>query len=393
MKKLSLILALMAGVMLPLTATAKPDSSSKKSKRSKGKDTKAVASDDSQAASNTKTINGREVGSFTNEQILLNNKATDAVNAGDFKKAENFLAALNDLGEFNVVWYQLGRTYARQDKCLEAYDAFNHVADSRILAQYEPEVIAENTRKAIAQLDAQCSAKLVFTCVNQANEPTEMMLSIDGNREFECSSKPIPVVPGKHSVYAKASFGFNTVVVDGVAGVVTNSKVIVSDFEKIAKEGGVTPEELEKKSTLFKALGYSFIGVGTALAVGGGVLMYYSWNSYNDYLNGYGLDGSGGEGVSAAPVFRDGGDGEGEDDQYDSVEASDRQSKEQKKIYASYGLIGAGGAMLVTGLVLVIIDAAKIQPQLEEVKRANSAYSFAPIVSPDFAGLSFRWSF
>ena len=259
--KISLIFALMAGFMLPLTTTAMADSSSSSKSKSKKKKPKPKPKPETveQDNSGANEAEKPKKGIMSSEQILINNEAIEAVSKGDFGKAEKLFVALQQLGEFNVVWYQLGGTYQREDKCVEAYDAYSRVADAPILddEDYTPEVILEETKKAIATLDAQCSAKLVFTC-----DPPEMKLSIDNGAEFDCNSNTIPAVPGKHFVHAKTSKGINDIEVDAIANQVNNITVKVNDPTDILKD---QLEEYQKRSTLFKALGYSFLGVGVAL--------------------------------------------------------------------------------------------------------------------------------
>ena len=143
MRKISLILALMAGCMLPLTAVAKPaDSTSKKSRKktsssSKSKTTTTTttttssSSSTSSAPSTDSAKDAKPVGGkMSTEQIMLNNQAQAAVQESKFNKAEQLFIALLELGEFNVIWYQLGKTYAREDKCIEAYDAFSEMKEN-----------------------------------------------------------------------------------------------------------------------------------------------------------------------------------------------------------------------------------------------------------------------
>ena len=233
MKKLSLILALMAGLLLPLTAVADPDStsqstksdqkkSSDKDKKAKKDDKKAKKSDSASAEPETVKVK------MTNEQIKLHIEAIAAIEESDFGKAERHFVALLELGELNYGWYQLGNIYGKQNKCMEAYDAYSRVANAPILDDdvLTPDLIQSATQKGIAELDEVCSAKVVFDCKCDTPHMHEIMLSIDDGDEFACSSKPIPVVPGIHSVYARTSFGVNTYEFDAIKDKIIEISII-----------------------------------------------------------------------------------------------------------------------------------------------------------------------
>ena len=377
MRKLSLALALIAGCMMPLSAVAQDASSSKsKSKKRKSKKSKKSKSTNSSSTGWDKTIDSNTVvgGKLSSEQLMLNHQAVTAVKNNEFKKAEQLYQALLQLGEFNYIWYQLGRTYARQDKCVEAYDAFSHVASAPILdpEEFPPERVRDATQKGLADLDAQCSARVVFSC-----HPEQMVISLDGGVEFECSTQPVALVPGRHSVYAKTSFGFNTLIIDAIEGQVTMANVDVINFEEVATNAGVTPEELERRTKLFNALGYSFIGVGTAIAVGGGVWMW--WMDHTNYLH------------TNPQAFED-----VEDDQENDIDNSneiiDEKKRFEKLLPVTYAMITVGAVMAVTGVALVIYDAVKIKPQIEELDRSRSLY-FSPVISPSFSGFALTGTF
>ena len=340
MRKLSLALISVAGCMFPLSAMAQ--------------DTSSSSSDSGKAA----VVGGK----LSDEQLMLNNQAVAAVKNNEFKKAELLYQALLELGEFNYIWYQLGKTYARQDKCVEAYDAYGHVETAPILdpEEYNPEMIKDATRKGLAELDDKCSAKVEFTC-----NPEQMTLSVDGGVEFECSSNQVPFTPGRHSVYAKTSFGFNTVVVTAVSGQVTTSKVKVINYEEIASNAGLTPEELEQRSRLFKILGYTFVGAGAAIGIGGGLWMWWEDHDYDNYYKEH---------------------------KTQIADVQKKKDKAEKMLPVSYALLATGSAMAVAGAVLLIYDAVKIQPQLEDLYR-NQSFNISPVFSPEFSGFALTGTF
>ena len=67
---------------------------------------------------------------FTEQQIALNNEAVEASNVGNYSKAEKLYLASLEMGEFNITWLNLGRIYAKENKCREAEQAYARVTDA-----------------------------------------------------------------------------------------------------------------------------------------------------------------------------------------------------------------------------------------------------------------------
>lgn len=306
----------------------------------------------------------RETVEFSEEQIMLNNQAVDAANAGNYKKAEQLYNAMLQIGEVNVTWMNLGAAYDKQGKCLEAAEAFARVYTAPKIAQIPAKMLEDKTDQAVRELDQKCSARVVLNC-----SPAETTVTIDGGREFACHGRPLSLMPGRHTVYAKTHYGFNTVVVDAVAGETQQVKVEVIDYEKVAAEAGVTPEEIQKKSTLFKALGYSFIGVGAGVAGGGGALLAVGYKDYNDIKSDY------------------------DNNLTTKDKVDDQRDKSQLWMDISYGMFAVGGAMLITGIVLVVYDAVKYQPKLREFEEKGMSWQFSPAFSPEFSGFALSATF
>ena len=349
MKKLSLMLALAAAAMLPVTAmaqdTTKSKSSKKKGKTSASASSKGQAHDDadSKASGNKADTVPRNVAGkrvvLSDEQIMLSNRAVEAANSGNYKEAELYYTASLKIGESNLVWYNQGFAQLKQDKCIAAKESFEHVATAPILDDEDitPESVNQVTEKAMKQLREKCTASFKLNC-----SPQEMEVTIDSDSEIKCDDTEYAVIPGKHSLTGRTEKGFNTVVVDLPANMLT-----------------IAPIEV------IKALGYTFIGVGVAAAATGAVLDWYYWDQYRkDYKNPMAVD-------------------------------KNRHSNDEKVINIGYALIGVGSAMAVTGIILVVYDAVSIQPQYEELSRGRTAFvpTFAPMVTPDFTGFSLSTTF
>ena len=369
MRKFSFILALLAGFMLPLTAVAQDSSrkassskSSKSSKKSSSKDkgaTEEVA--EPAAAPEPDKL------SFSDEQTMLNNQAVEATEKGNYSKAEQLFKAMLEIREFNITWMNLGQTYASQGKCIEAAEAFSKVAGAARISDYSHEEITSYTNQYVKSLAQKCSAKVVLKC-----KPAEMTVSFDGGKKVKCSSKPIALVPGRHSIYGETSFGFNTIGVELPANQTTETEIEVINPDDVLAEAGITHEALTKKSKLFKALGYPFIGIGAAtLGAGIGLAVYY----YFDYKDKFKIN-------------------QNDQSRMPSEELRKYRNKNTTYMNVGYALSAVGGAMLVAGITLVVVDAVKYKPQIERFESNNSkAFMISPMISPDFGGFSLTTEF
>lgn len=306
---------------------------------------------------------------FSDEQIVLNNQAVDAGNAGDYKKAEQLFLAMLQGGEMNVIWGNLGSVYAKQGKCIEAKDAFERVWKSPKITEIPAATIEQGAVHALENLKRQCSSSIVLKC-----SPTDMTVAFDDGREFPCSSEILAVTPGKHVVLGKTSYGFNSVVVNAIAGETTYQTLEVIDYERIASDAGVSPEQLRQRSRTFKIVGYTFLGVGIAAAVTGVALLLDGYIGYHREIDAY-FDSIG--------------------SQEKHVDARRARDKAQTEYYAAYGLFGIGGAMIVAGIALTVYDALKIRPRIEAFEDHVPAFSWtvSPVFSSELSGFAFTGQF
>lgn len=345
-------------------------SSSKKSKSSKSHK-KSSSKEKHKKAAETATepaIPPEEIIKFSDEQIMLNNQAVDAGNAGDYKKAEQLLMAMLQGGEMNIIWGNLGSLYAKQGKCIEAKDAFERVWTSPKISEIPAETIEQSAAQALEKLKAQCSANVIIKC-----SPADMKLTFDDGNEFTCSSEPLAVTPGKHYVLGKTNYGFGSIEALAVEGETRTYNIEILDYERIATDAGVSPEKLNKRSKAFKGVGYSFIGIGAAAGIASGVLMWYADKQNTDAIKKN----------RQAPNEA-------------TQNAAKKQYDDSKvMLNASYGVVAASGALLVTGIILVVYDALVIQPRIQEFEKNKTDFSWtvSPAVSTEFAGMAFSAQF
>ena len=144
----------------------------------------------------------------------------------------------------------------------------------------------------------------------------------------------------------------------------------VDDGSEVIEPVNVDPDDpLVKKSKLLKGFGYSFIGAG-AILIGSGAGVYVHYK--NDYDDKYDRNQQNITDVSP------------EDLRVAKLESED-------KMTMGTALMALGGAVIVSGIVLVIVDAVVIKPKLS--KSTAFELNFAPSFSPEFSGLSFSGRF
>ena len=155
----------------------------------------------------------------------------------------------------------------------------------------------------------------------------------------------------------------------------TKVNVTVRDLVDLTVQVGASEEELEKRSTLFKALGYTFLGVGVAAAGTGAFMGFYYKKDYDDYRKNSLTD----------------------TETYTNTKVEERKKRNVTLMNTGLGLAIGGGVFVVTGIALIIVDAVKIQPQLEKVRELQndgmSSFQISPVFSPEFNGLTLTGTF
>lgn len=366
MRKTFIIAAMISSFFVGTTmvtpaAYADPAKSSSKSKKSSESKPEEKKVEEKAVVEETPAAEAQKVGYFSDEQTMLNNQAVTAVVEGNYKKAEQLFTAMIQIGEFDVIWWNLGNTYAAQNRCIEAREAFSHVADAPATADYAHEDIMELMAKDSASFEKRCSAPISISCVTP-----DMTITIDGGKEFACNSDVIKLTPGAHSLYAQTSFGFTQVRVDAKANELVTVPVEVINYEEIAANGGLTPEEKAERSFIFKTVGWSLLGVGVAVAAGGGVLLGISYFDYKDKSDSQHKNP--------------------QETSYDDTTEAYNDTK--TKLNISYGLLAGGGALAATGAALLIVDAVKYSDN-----SSTSAVNAFPIFTGDTAGMGVNIQF
>ena len=329
---------------------------------------------------NTQTAQDSQTLALTDEQLTLNNQAVEAVNYRQFEKAEQLFKAMLQIQEVNIIWMNLGRTYANQNKCPEAADAYAKVATSPKSSDFPSDLIDATTADFLSDLKIKCSASISLAC--RQEESTVIVL--DSGEERACSSEPLLIIPGNHTLYARTNSEAKVFHFDAEAGQRIDLDVTLTpeeinsqptETDKIAPLPELDPMLVER-SKLFKTVGYSLIGAGAALAVGGFTFMGIAYGDFQNHCSKGNLDDTCKE--------------------IDGKWESPMGFHEDKiKTYTTIsGVIGGiGAAALITGLAFVVIDAVKYQPQIDAFANNHKYIELSPVFSPIFAGISFSGRF
>jgi hypothetical protein len=129
-------------------------------------------------------------------QQRLNTKAAEASKSGDYRKAAELLQASLELGEFNIIYLNLGRVLQKDERCEASRAAY----ESALTAPSAPGVPLEKVRVAVEryqqELGRSCRARLVVRC-----QPTGVSLRLDGGGELACGV-PIMLPSGAYRLQA-----------------------------------------------------------------------------------------------------------------------------------------------------------------------------------------------
>ena len=217
--------------------------------------------------------------SFSPEQITLNNQAVEATDAKDFAKAEQLYIANLTLGEFDLTWLNLGRTYAKQGKCLEARDAYARVpASEKVVNKGKVVDLTEIYAQYTQELEEQCNAPVTFKC-----ETPEMVVSIDGGAAFPCdAAQSYLIEPGMHTFIGSLPNGSSARVTASVTTEMIVEIELVTEKEVVEVERIVEVEEnWQKKSRIYSITGWSLLGIGAAVVIGCAIGQVYIQSQYD----------------------------------------------------------------------------------------------------------------
>ena len=148
------------------------------------------------------TAECKEKKDFNKEQIILNNQAVEASMREDYKTAELLYQANLRMGEFDITWLNLGRTYAKQNMCIEAAEAYANVATAPKTSKSAAMNIDTTLLVYEKELSEQCSAPVAFECVSD-----KMTFSVDNGKDYPCDGRVYNISPGEHLFTGKMPDG------------------------------------------------------------------------------------------------------------------------------------------------------------------------------------------
>ncbi len=104
-------------------------------------------------------------------QINANDSGVKALIAQDFPSAlANFQASLR-LGEANITWLNLGRTYQKMGRCMEAKDAYAKAQDAPVISSPSPAEIASILKAYSDELPEVCPSTVTIKCEEGVKNP------------------------------------------------------------------------------------------------------------------------------------------------------------------------------------------------------------------------------
>lgn len=130
----------------------------------------------------------------TETQSRYNNEGVLEMQNDDYESAVARFQSSLALGELNITYLNLGRSYFRLERCLEAREAYDRVEDAPAVESPTTAEISAALEKFRADLDEACTATVVFQC----DEPSRV--AIDDSRARRCEGElEWPVTPGTHT--------------------------------------------------------------------------------------------------------------------------------------------------------------------------------------------------
>ncbi len=100
------------------------------------------------------------------QQVELNDQALEAMNDGNYVRAASLLEEANHLGELNVTYLNLGRSYQHMGRCADARQALQEALTAPQVASPPPDLVQKKAREYLADVEDSCEQ-------DQPAEPSE----------------------------------------------------------------------------------------------------------------------------------------------------------------------------------------------------------------------------
>jgi hypothetical protein len=126
-------------------------------------------------------------------QLRYNNEGVLKMQDNDYEGAVARFQSSLAVGELNITYLNLGRSFYRLGRCVEAREAFDRVTDSPKVASPSPAEITTALENFRNDLDEICTATIVFVCAETSR------VGVDKAKPRVCEGElPWTVTAGKH---------------------------------------------------------------------------------------------------------------------------------------------------------------------------------------------------
>lgn len=284
-------------------------------------------------------------------RATFNEMAVQAMHEGDFEKAVRLFDSSLSLGELNMTLLNLGRALHKLGRCEEAYETYDRVETAPAVETPSPADVAKVLVTWRADLDATCTSAVVPSC-----ETPQVTVSLNGGKARPCDGTPLRAPSGANTLVAKLGDQQRTEAFE-----LSTAEPFPLEID-LSVEMSSTPDlppplSAEPDRTL-RLAGWITTGVGAAALLTAFTLdLTVVASDLDDYRQAAKTD------AARADTLRD---------PLESLQD------------VTLGLAVGGGVVLVAGVSMVLIDA---------LGQGSDATAWAPILSPDFSGLSYtaRW--
>ncbi len=267
MRKISIILIILASIGLSATALAQESGYP-----AGDSDGQSVNEDMAYLKGKNNPVK-TELPSLSQEQTMLIREGINNYENGHQDIGNGLFKAVLSIAPTDLALLKVGEAYASVGSCQEAYRAFTQVAGAVPASVEWHDRIVAKAKKDAEELNQRCSARLVLNC-----NPSDAMISIDGGENFKCSTDPIALKPGSHSVYGTTEDGYNTITVDLLANETTRTNLWIAEKaveDKTVKLVVDAPVDWKHQSDMYWKWGWGLFGGGAALElIGMGVMVY-----------------------------------------------------------------------------------------------------------------------
>ena len=133
-------------------------------------------------------------------QIQLNEQAVRALADGDAIKAVSLLEESNYLGELNVTYLNLGRSYQQLGKCEQAREAFKMVFEAPEVETPPPGFVKSKAQSYLDELEQSCDAEEQASsgeATDDASAPAEDDSDTDAAADADPVDPDEAVIPGE----------------------------------------------------------------------------------------------------------------------------------------------------------------------------------------------------